>query len=170
MKDFEHYLASMWNERNYTVVWTFSGIGMKTDCFHVCDHCWVFQICWHIECSTLTAASFRIWNSSAGIPVLSLALFVAMLPKSIWLHTPGYLALGEWPHHLWKTYYVVSFFIFLYGLCFKVYFVWYEFCNSCFLIISICMKYLFLSPHFQSVCLLPYGGSLQVAYCQLFFF
>ena len=23
-----------------------------------------FQICWHIECSTLAAASFRIWNSS----------------------------------------------------------------------------------------------------------
>ena len=22
-----------------------------------CGHCWVFQICWHIECSTLTAPS-----------------------------------------------------------------------------------------------------------------
>ena len=64
----------------------------------------------------------------------------------------------------------MSFFVFLYGLCFKVYFVWYEYCNSCFLIISICMKYLFLSPRFQSVCLLPYGGSLQIAYCRLLFF
>ena len=26
-------------------------------------HCWAFQICWHIGCSTLTASSFRIWNS-----------------------------------------------------------------------------------------------------------
>ena len=29
---------------------------------------WVFQICWHIECSTFTASSCRIWNSSTGIP------------------------------------------------------------------------------------------------------
>ena len=26
---------------------------MKTDLFQSCGHCWVFQICWHIECSTL---------------------------------------------------------------------------------------------------------------------
>ena len=25
-----------------------------------CGHCGVFQICWHIECSTFTASSFRI--------------------------------------------------------------------------------------------------------------
>ena len=44
-------------------------IGVKTDLFQSCGHhCWVFQICWHIECSTLAAASFRIWNSSTGIP------------------------------------------------------------------------------------------------------
>ena len=49
----------------------------------------------------------------------------------------------------WLFYhYVVSFFIFLYNLCFKVYFVWYEYCNSCFLVISVCMKYLLPSPHF----------------------
>ena len=39
---------------------------MKTDLFQSCDHCWVFQMCWHIECSTFTASSFRIWNSSTG--------------------------------------------------------------------------------------------------------
>ena len=37
---------------------------MKTDLFQFCGHCWVFQICWHTECSTFTASSFRIWNSS----------------------------------------------------------------------------------------------------------
>ena len=42
----------------------------------------VFQICWHIECSTFTASSFRIWNSSAGIPSPPLALFLVMLPKA----------------------------------------------------------------------------------------
>ena len=46
----------------------FFGIGMKTDFFQSCGHCRVFQICRHIESSTLTASSFRIWNSSAGIP------------------------------------------------------------------------------------------------------
>ena len=61
--------------------WAFFGIGMKTDLFQSCGHCWVFQICWHIRCSTFTASSFRIWNSSTGIPSPPLALFVVMFPK-----------------------------------------------------------------------------------------
>ena len=40
---------------------------MKTEFFQSCGHCWVFQICWHIECSTFTASSLRILNGSAGI-------------------------------------------------------------------------------------------------------
>ena len=56
---------------------------MKTDLFQSCGHCWVFQICWHIECSTFTASSFRIWNSSTGIPSPPLALFVVMLSESL---------------------------------------------------------------------------------------
>ena len=59
----------------------FFGIGMKTDLFLSCGYCWVFQICWHIECSTLTASSFRTWNSSAGILSPLLVLFIMMLPK-----------------------------------------------------------------------------------------
>ena len=55
---------------------------MKTDVFQSCGHCWVFQICWHIECSTFTVSSFRIWNSSTGIPSPPLALFVVMLSKA----------------------------------------------------------------------------------------
>ena len=55
---------------------------MRTDLFQSCGHCWVFQICWHIECSTFTASSFRVWNSSTGIPTPRLALFLMMLPKS----------------------------------------------------------------------------------------
>ena len=72
---------------------------MKTDLFQSCGHCSVFQICWHIECSTFTASSFRIWNSSAGIPPPPLALFVVMLPKAHLTCIPGCLALGEWSHH-----------------------------------------------------------------------
>ena len=72
------------------VVWLFEhsfalpffGIEMKTGLFQSYGHCWVFQICWHIECSTSTASSFRIWNSSAGIPSPPLALFVVMFPKA----------------------------------------------------------------------------------------
>ena len=56
-------------------------IGMKSDLFQSCGHWWVFQICWHIEC-TFTASSFRIWNSSTGIPSHPLALFVVMLSKA----------------------------------------------------------------------------------------
>ena len=74
-------------------------IGMKTDLFQSRGNSWVFQICWHIECSTFTASSFRIWNSSAGIPSPPLALFIVMLPKVTWLYIPGCLALGEWSYH-----------------------------------------------------------------------
>ena len=64
--------ASVWDECNCVIVWAFFGIdflwtGMKTDLFQSCGQCCVFQICWHIECSTFIAPSFRIWNSSTGI-------------------------------------------------------------------------------------------------------
>ena len=72
----------------------FFGIRMKTDLSESCGHCWVFQICWHIEFSTLTASSFTIWNSSIGILLHPLALFTMMLPKAPWVHIPGYLTLG----------------------------------------------------------------------------
>ena len=72
------------------IVWQFEhslalslfGIGMKSDLFQSCGHCWVFQICWHTEWSTFTASSFKIWNSSTGIPSPPLALFVVMLLKA----------------------------------------------------------------------------------------
>ena len=72
---------------------------MKTDLFQSCGHCWVFQICWHVECSTFTASSFRIWNSSTGIPSPPLALFVVMLPKTLLTSHSSCLALGKWSHH-----------------------------------------------------------------------
>ena len=78
---------------------------MKTDLFQSCGHCWVFQICWHIECSTFTASSFRIWNISTRIPSSPLALFKLMLPKahlmshsrmpgSRWVITPSWLSVS----------------------------------------------------------------------------
>ena len=55
---------------------------MKTYLFQSYGHCWVFQICWHSECSTFTGWSFRIWNSSTGIPSPPLALFIVILPEA----------------------------------------------------------------------------------------
>ena len=60
----------------------FFEIFIKTDLLQSCGHCWVFQICWHIERSTFKASSFRIWNSSAGILLPPLAVFIVMLPKT----------------------------------------------------------------------------------------
>ena len=99
LENFKHYFAGIWDECNCSIVWTFFGIEMKTDLFQSCDHCWVFQICRHIECSTFTASSCRIWNSSAGIPSPSQALFIVILPEFTWLWTPDCLALDEWSHH-----------------------------------------------------------------------
>ena len=56
---------------------------METDLFQSCGHCWVFQICWHITCSTFTTSSFRIWNSSTRILSTLLALFIVMLPEAL---------------------------------------------------------------------------------------
>ena len=66
----------------YSLSLPFFGIGMNIDLFQSYGHCWVFQICWYIECSTLTVSSFSIWNSLAGIPSPLLALFAVILPKT----------------------------------------------------------------------------------------
>ena len=70
LKDFELYLLAC--EMSATVVWIFFGTAFLWDwnenwLFQSSGHCWVFQICWHIECSTLIALSFRILNNSTGI-------------------------------------------------------------------------------------------------------
>ena len=88
------------------VVWWFAhslallffGIEMKTDLFQSCGHCWVFQICWHIECSTFTASSFTIWNTSTGTPSPPLDLFVVMLPKAH-LTSHSRMSGSRWSYH-----------------------------------------------------------------------
>ena len=75
LKDFEHNFASMWNEDNYMVVWTFFGIALLWDW----NENWPFPVLWPLlsfpnllaQCSTLTASSFRI-------------LFIYLF----WLHVP----------------------------------------------------------------------------------
>ena len=97
--------AIVWQfEHSYALI--FFGLGLKIDLFQSCGHCWVFQICWHIDCNTLTASSFRIWNSSAGVSSPPLALFVVIFPKahltldskmsgSSWMITASWLS-GSW--------------------------------------------------------------------------
>ena len=103
LKDFEHYLASMWNEQDSAVVWAFFGIALGLE--------WKLTYSSSVataKFSKLTASSFRILNSSAGIPWTPLALFVVILPNahltlhtrmsgSRWVTTPSWLS-GPWSH------------------------------------------------------------------------
>ena len=79
LENFEHYIASMWDECSCAVVWAIFVIAFLWDWnenwpFPVLWPLLIFQICWHIECSTFTASSFRIWNSSTEISSPPLAL------------------------------------------------------------------------------------------------
>ena len=91
LENFEHYFASVWDECNCAVAWTFF--------LNVLWHCLSLGLEWKltfsspvvtaecskfsgIECSTFTESSFRIWNSSTEIPSPPLALFIVMLPKA----------------------------------------------------------------------------------------
>ena len=118
LENFEHYFTSVWDECNCVVVWAFFGIAFLWDWnenwfFQSCGHCWVFQICWRTECGTFTASSFRIWNSSTGIPSPPIALFIVMLPKahltshsrmsgSRWVITPSWLS-WSWRSFLYSS-------------------------------------------------------------------
>ena len=103
-------LASVWDECNCAVVWTFFDIAFLRDW----NENWPFPALWSLlsfpnglAYCTFTASSFRIWNSSTGIPSPPLALFIAMLPKahltshsrmsgSSWVITPLWLYIGRY--------------------------------------------------------------------------
>ena len=109
LENFEHYFASVWDECNCVVVWTFFGIVFLWDWNENFPVLWPLLSFpnWHIECSTFTKSSFRIWNSSTGIPSPPLALLVVKLPKahltshsrtsgSGWVITPPPWLSGSW--------------------------------------------------------------------------
>ena len=118
LENFEHYFVSMWDGCNCAVVWTFFGTAFLWDWNENCP----FPVLWpllsfpnlqDIECSTFTASSFRIWNSSTGIPSSPLALLVVMLPKVCltshsrmsvfrWVVTPSLLS-GTWRSFLYSS-------------------------------------------------------------------
>jgi len=108
LKNFEHYLGNMWNECNCVEVWTFFGISFLWDW----NENWPFLVLWPLLSFPLLLAYwvqhfnsiiFRIWNSSAGIPLPPIAFFILMLPKahltsyskmsgSRWVITPSWLS------------------------------------------------------------------------------
>ena len=54
-------LLTLWDECNCAIVehslaLPFLGIGMETDLFQSCGHCWVFQICWLLGASVRNSA------------------------------------------------------------------------------------------------------------------
>ena len=87
LENFEHYFASMWDECNCTIVWTFFGIAFLWDW----NENWPFPVLWPLLSFPNLLAywvqhfhsiTFRVWSSSTGIPSRPLALFVVMLPKA----------------------------------------------------------------------------------------
>ena len=87
LENFEHYFTSMWDKCSCAVVWAFFGIAFLWDW----NENWPFPVLWPLLSipnsvpywvKHFTAASFRIWNSSTGIPSPPLAFFIVMLPKA----------------------------------------------------------------------------------------
>ena len=134
-------MSAIVHQFEHSLTLPFFGIGMKINIFRSCDHCWVFQICLHIECSTFMASSFRVWKSSTGIPSPLLALFIVMLSNTH-LTSQSRMSGSRWViTQLWLSWLWRSF---LYSY-FKVYFVWYEDCYSNFFC-------LFLPPLLNNFC------------------
>ena len=117
-ENFELYFTSVWDEFNCVVVCAFFGIAFLWDW----NENWPFPVLWPLlSFSNLlaywvqhfTASSFRIWNSSTGIPSPPLALFIVMLSKahltlysnisgSRWVITPSWLS-GLWRSFLYSS-------------------------------------------------------------------
>ena len=118
LENFEHYFTSVRDECNCVVVWAFFGIAFLRDW----NENWHFPVLWPLPSFPNLLAYwvqhfhsiiFRVWKSSTGIPSLSLALFVVMLPKahltfhsrlsgSRWVITPSWLS-GSWRSFLYNS-------------------------------------------------------------------
>ena len=103
-----------WDEQNCMIVWAFLGIAFLWDG----NENWPFPVLWPplfskfagiFSAAFFTASSFRIWNSSPGIPSPPLALFVVMLPKShLTLHSrmsgSRWVITLSWLSGLWRSF------------------------------------------------------------------
>ena len=83
-------ISAIVQEFEYSLALFFFEIEIKTDLFQSCGQCWVFQICWHVECSTFTASSFGF--EIVGYDwATSLSLFTSMHWRRKWQPTPVFL-------------------------------------------------------------------------------
>ena len=111
LENFERYFTSMGDECNCVIVWAFFYIAFLWDWnenwpFPVLWTLLSFQICWHIDFSTLT--SFRVWNSSREILSPPPALFVVILSKAyLTLHSrlsgSRWVITASWSSGSWRS-------------------------------------------------------------------
>ena len=98
LENFEHYFTSLWDECNCAVVWAFFGIAFLWG--------WNENWCFPILRQLLSFPSLLAhWMPLLGFEIAQLEFhhlhsFVpSNFSKAQQLHTPGCLALVEWPHH-----------------------------------------------------------------------
>ena len=90
LENFEHYFTRVWDECNCVVLWAFFGIAFLRDWnengpFPVLWPLLSFPnllACWMQHFYRIWNSTFRIWNSSTGIPSHPLVLFIVMLSKA----------------------------------------------------------------------------------------
>ena len=150
---------------------------------------WKEYICWYFGCNVLkisikcniSIASFRISVALLIFCLEDLSIDVSLVLKSpiivfpsfslfkslsiccMYLGAPilGACILTSIIFSSWIDPHVISILLCLaLWVHFKVYFVWYEYGNSCFPVFSIHMKHLFPSPPFQFICVLCLKVSL----------
>ena len=113
-KIFERNLASMWNESNCSVVWTFFGFAVIWNYNENCP----FPVLWLLlnfpNLLTYWVQHFhsRTWNNSTGIPSPPLGLFVVMLPKAQWTSHPRmsgsrWVITPSWLTGSWRIFWIV---------------------------------------------------------------
>ena len=86
LENFEQYFASVWDECNYVVVWTFFGIAFLWDWNKLTFSSPVaiaeFSKFAGILSAAVSQRHLRIWNGSAGIPSSPLTLSIMMFSKA----------------------------------------------------------------------------------------
>ena len=118
--------------------------------FKACGSLFIFIL------DDLSIGESGVLKSPTIVVLLSISSFIAVSSCLMYWGAPmlgSYIfiiVISSWIDSL--DHYVVSLFVSCNSLYFKVYFVWYEYCYSSFLLISLFMEYLFSSPHFQSIC------------------
>ena len=116
LENFEHYFTSVWDEYNCAVVWTVFGIVFLWEW----NEKWHFPVLWPLLSfpnlltywvQHSTELSFRIWNSSTGIPSPPLALFLVMLPKAhLTSHSrmsgSRWVIIPSWSSGSWRSFFI----------------------------------------------------------------